>query len=150
MVDAIGELHGEDADPTIAAAADSRALPVDQAQRDRIISELGSTLFVEAGAGTGKTRALVDRVMALIASGVAMENIAAITFTEKAAAELRDRIRQRLEDQLQSPPCDKGREQAAEALNQLDASRSWNAAFVRSANPHRPSRWRRGCRRRSR
>ena len=69
----------------------------DQAARDRIGSDLDHTLFVEAGAGSGKTRALVDRVVALIGSGVAMENIAAITFTEKAGAELRHRIRDRLQ-----------------------------------------------------
>ena len=69
----------------------------DQAARDRIATDLGSTLFVEAGAGTGKTSALVNRIVALITSGVAMEHIAAITFTDRAATELRDRVRRRLE-----------------------------------------------------
>ncbi|MCY4174915.1 MAG: UvrD-helicase domain-containing protein [Acidimicrobiaceae bacterium] len=92
----------------------------DQANRETIRSDLGSTLFVEAGAGSGKTKALVDRVLALIASGVAMENIAAITFTEKAAAELRDRIRARLKSA--ETIADLGREQAAAALHQLDGA----------------------------
>ena len=93
---------------------------VDQAARDRIASDLDNTLFVEAGAGSGKTRALVDRVVALIGSGVAMENIAAITFTEKAAAELRDRIRERLrgDETRQSL----GEERAETALSQLDGA----------------------------
>jgi len=52
---------------------------------------------VEAGAGTGKTSALVDRVVALVLGGRAIERLVAITFTEKAAAELRDRIRAGLE-----------------------------------------------------
>lgn len=69
----------------------------DEAARQSIISELGATLFVEAGAGTGKTSSLVDRVVALVDAGVPMRSIAAITFTEKAAAELRDRIRRELE-----------------------------------------------------
>ncbi len=69
----------------------------DQAARDRIATDLGSTLFVEASAGTGKTSALVNRIVALITSGVAMEHIAAITFTDRAATELRDRVRRRLE-----------------------------------------------------
>ena len=92
----------------------------DQPARDRISSDLAGTLFVEAGAGSGKTRALVDRVVALIGSGVAMENIAAITFTEKAAAELRDRIRRR----LRSPEtCQKlGEERTETALLQLDGA----------------------------
>ena len=37
----------------------------DQAARDRIGTDLGTTLFVEAGAGTGKTSALVHRIVAL-------------------------------------------------------------------------------------
>ena len=92
----------------------------DQLARDRISSDLAGTLFVEAGAGSGKTRALVDRVLALLGSGIAMENIAAITFTEKAAAELRDRIRRR----LRSPETGRqlGGERAEAALLQLDGS----------------------------
>ena len=72
--------------------------PADQAVRDRIEAELGASLFVEAGAGAGKTTALVSRIVALIASGRAkVEEIAAITFTEAAAAELRERVREGLE-----------------------------------------------------
>jgi ATP-dependent helicase/nuclease subunit A len=75
--------------------------PPDQAERDRITSRLTETVFVEAGAGSGKTRALVDRIVRLIATGTAkLSETAAITFTEKAAAELRDRIRRRLDDEL--------------------------------------------------
>jgi ATP-dependent helicase/nuclease subunit A len=69
----------------------------DRATRERIGSSLGETLFVEAGAGTGKTSALVDRVVALVSGGKAIERIVAITFTERAAAELRDRVRAGLE-----------------------------------------------------
>ncbi|MCY4663276.1 MAG: UvrD-helicase domain-containing protein [Acidimicrobiaceae bacterium] len=92
----------------------------DQPARDRISSDLAGTLFVEAGAGSGKTRALVDRVVALIGSGVAMENIAAITFTEKAAAELRDRIRRRLRSAETRRKL--GEEQVETALLQLDGA----------------------------
>ncbi|MEM9203909.1 MAG: UvrD-helicase domain-containing protein [Actinomycetota bacterium] len=77
--------------------ADQR-MPVDQAHRDRIRGVRDVNQFVEAGAGSGKTRALVDRVEALVLDdAIPLEAIAAITFTEKAAAELRDRIRQRFE-----------------------------------------------------
>ena len=69
----------------------------DRRTRERIRESLGETLFVEAGAGTGKTSALVDRVVALLLGGRSIEEIAAITFTEKAAAELRDRVRAALE-----------------------------------------------------
>ena len=87
-------------------------VPHDQEQRDRITSNLDETLFVEAGAGTGKTEALVSRIVALITTGRAtISNIAAITFTELAAAELRERVRSRLLSRMEStgsPDTDKG------------------------------------------
>src|SRR5262249_57582981 len=68
--------------------------PVDAAARDEIRDVHDTTLFVEAGAGTGKTTALVDRVVALIARGRGgIRELAAITFTEAAAGGLRDPIR---------------------------------------------------------
>lgn len=73
-------------------------VPSDQEYRLHIETELNATFFVEAGAGTGKTRELVCRITNLIACGVAeIGRIAAITFTEAAAAELRDRVRAELE-----------------------------------------------------
>ena len=73
-------------------------VPQDQDIRRRIREALEENLFVEAGAGTGKTSSLVDRIVALVASGrAALDRVAAITFTESAAAELRDRIRESLE-----------------------------------------------------
>ena len=76
--------------------------PPDQAARDRITSDLDTNLFVEAGAGAGKTSSLVGRIVALVESGVAIDAIAAITFTEKAAAELRHRVRLRLTEAVES------------------------------------------------
>ncbi len=79
-------------------------IPADQEQRERITSALDETLFVEASAGTGKTTALVSRIVTLVMSGRAtVDGIAAITFTEAAAAELRDRVRRELEEQAQDP-----------------------------------------------
>lgn len=59
---------------------------------------LRHTYLVEAGAGTGKTTVLVDRLLALVRSGVDITRIVAITFTEKAAGELKVRLREKLED----------------------------------------------------
>ncbi|MEM9465461.1 MAG: UvrD-helicase domain-containing protein [Actinomycetota bacterium] len=97
-------------------------IPVDQSHRDRIRHERAANQFVEAGAGSGKTRALVDRVEALVLDDdIALEAIAAITFTEKAAAELRDRVRQRFERAAGSDdPRIAGR--ASAALLQLDGA----------------------------
>ena len=67
--------------------------PPDQASRDVIRTATAETLFVEAGAGAGKTTALVGRILTLVDEGVDIGAIAAITFTEKAAAELRHRLR---------------------------------------------------------
>ena len=74
-------------------------LAQDEEARRVVCEALGETLFVEAGAGTGKTRALVDRIVALVCSGVPIDQIAAITFTERAAAELRERVRTGLEEE---------------------------------------------------
>lgn len=68
----------------------------DDAARRAVVERLDETLFVSASAGSGKTSCLVDRFIALIEDGVAADRIAAITFTEKAAAELVDRIRAKL------------------------------------------------------
>jgi ATP-dependent helicase/nuclease subunit A len=69
----------------------------DQAARDRIESSIDETLVVEAAAGTGKTTALVGRILRVIASGVDVARIVAVTFTEKAAGELKLRVREEIE-----------------------------------------------------
>jgi len=69
----------------------------DAAARHLVTKELGQTLFVEAGAGSGKTTSLVRRIVSLAASGLPVSQIAAITFTEAAAGELRHRVRDELE-----------------------------------------------------
>jgi ATP-dependent helicase/nuclease subunit A len=69
----------------------------DSDARVRVAGDLDSNLLVMAGAGTGKTTALVGRVVGLVRAGVPMGDIAAITFTEAAAAELRQQIRQAIE-----------------------------------------------------
>ena len=66
--------------------------------RRRIREELDTTFFVEAAAGTGKTTALVGRIVALLASGRAsLGAVVALTFTDKAAGEMRLRLRSEIE-----------------------------------------------------
>ena len=105
------------------SAVDPTTLPADdQPARDRIRDDLDATLFVEAGAGTGKTTALVERIVELVATGRAqLHGIAAITFTEAAAGELRDRIRQELEQLADRDAGPRGR-RAAEAVHEIDAA----------------------------
>ena len=70
----------------------------DRAARDRIVNDLDTTLVIEAAAGTGKTTALVSRIVAVIASGRAtLDRIVAVTFTEKAAGEFKLRLREEIE-----------------------------------------------------
>ena len=71
--------------------------PVDALERRAVRERLDRCLCVEAAAGTGKTTLLVDRIVGLLACGVRPSHIAAITFTEMAAAELKQRLRARLE-----------------------------------------------------
>jgi exodeoxyribonuclease-5 len=71
--------------------------PVDLRERDtaarrRALTDLDSTLMVEAGAGSGKTSVLAGRIVMLMAAGTAPAEIAAITFTEAAASELSQRV----------------------------------------------------------
>lgn len=98
--------------------------PSDQHARDAIVERLDENMVVEAGAGTGKTTSLVDRVVALITTGRAsMGGIAAITFTEAAAAELRSRIGETLERVGSNPNREQAeRERCVRAVGDLDQS----------------------------
>ena len=97
--------------------------PPDQPARARIGTDLSSTLVVDAGAGSGKTSALVGRVLALVTTGtVELARIAAITFTEKAAAELGDRIRRQLEGYVVAHPGTVEEVRCRTALEQLDGA----------------------------
>jgi ATP-dependent exoDNAse (exonuclease V) beta subunit len=69
------------------------------AEQRAAIERRGQATLLDAGAGSGKTSVLVERfVRAVLEDGVAGDRILAITFTEKAAAELRERVRRRLRE----------------------------------------------------
>jgi ATP-dependent helicase/nuclease subunit A len=82
MSDGQQRLDFDAGDPLERRDADARLLAVDPRRN----------VALEASAGTGKTRVLVDRYVGLLAAGVKPRNILAITFTRKAAAEMRQRI----------------------------------------------------------
>ena len=115
---------GTDADAEEGARMIQHQQPADQQHRDRIQHSLEESLFVEAGAGTGKTTALVDRIVNLIASGAgAMAGLAAITFTEAAAAELRDRVRRDLECAAEEESLDEDKRfRCRQAVLEMDAA----------------------------
>jgi len=79
----------------------------DQQAREAIASDLDSTFVVEAAAGTGKTTELVKRIVRVLATGkAAVADLVAVTFTEKAAGELKFRLRQALEQQTSAGDLD--------------------------------------------
>lgn len=102
----------------------------DRTARDEIIRERSRNVIVEAGAGTGKTRTLVDRFLELIAPAdpsanpLRLSRMAAITFTRKAAGELQLRVRQALLERLDKTPSsdDRRRGLLATALGEVDIS----------------------------
>ncbi len=72
-------------------------------ERDSILDDLDVNILVEAAAGTGKTTSLIGRMMNLIREGkCTAEGMAAVTFTRKAAAEMRSRFQVELEKTLRS------------------------------------------------
>ena len=72
--------------------------PPDDKIRTAIQNEKTKNVTVQASAGTGKTTLMVDRVLALIENGIPIEELVVVTFTNAAAAELRSRIREKLEN----------------------------------------------------
>ncbi len=97
----------------------------DQLVRDRIRDDLEVTLVIEAAAGTGKTTALVNRIVSVIGSGRGeLARIVAVTFTEKAAGELKLRLRAEIERARQSTETlSEGRARFDLALKQLEEAR---------------------------
>ncbi len=71
-------------------------------EQRQAIEELDVNVAVSAGAGAGKTRVLVERYLNIIVQGKAScEEIIAITFTKKAAKEMRERIREEVTKKLE-------------------------------------------------
>ena len=93
----------------LSALADARPGPLPDAAAREFAVNPAENVVLEASAGTGKTRVLVERYVNLLRAGVEPENILAITFTRKAAAEMRQRIVERLKE--------------ASRMSQLDAAR---------------------------
>ena len=103
---------------------------VDSDARERIRGSLDETMVVEAAAGTGKTSELVERLVAVLAEGRgSVQTVVAVTFTEKAAGELKLRLRAELE---------RARQLADGRLGAAGQSGRGRRAPGRSAPQHHP------------
>ena len=71
-------------------------LEIDTLSRNKIVSDINTNFFVEAGAGSGKTTMLVNRMVAMVENGININKICAITFTKAAANEFYDRFQKLL------------------------------------------------------
>ena len=95
--------------------------PSDNLAQQCVVSDFQTTFLLEAGAGTGKTQLLLSRLLALLRTGRSpLSRIAVITFTEKAAAELRTRLRTTVESALQTSLPEAERTALQSVLPQLD------------------------------
>jgi ATP-dependent exoDNAse (exonuclease V) beta subunit len=93
----------------------------DQADRLLVEEGLDETVVVEAAAGTGKTTELVVRILNVLASGRArIDEIVAVTFTEKAAGELKLRIRKELESLRQRSATPEIQARLTDAIQRLE------------------------------
>ncbi|MBK8129244.1 MAG: UvrD-helicase domain-containing protein [bacterium] len=79
-----------------------QAYPLSDSQRRAALAR-DCDVAVTAGAGTGKTRTLVARYLTLLADGLPLRRIVAITFTRKAAREMRNRVRREIAAYLNQP-----------------------------------------------
>ena len=93
----------------------------DQEDRDRAVHDLSESYVIEAAAGTGKTTVLVSRILNLIREGEAnLEEIVAITFTEKAVGELKIKLREKLEEAVLTASPSAQQDRLTQALSALE------------------------------
>src|SRR5262249_44547312 len=122
-----GVAHGSqpqtaDRASTVAPGVAMTELP-DSAARHRILTDFRTTFVVEAAAGTGKTTVLIGRIVALIREGVGtLDRIIAVTFTEKAAGEMKLRLRSEIERAGQEATVEE-RKRLERALSELELAR---------------------------
>lgn len=115
-------------------SSDLNHVEIDSISRRRIVSEINQNFFVEAGAGSGKTTMLVNRMVAMVEAGIDISKICAITFTKAAAGEFYNRFQKLLSERAnpdyiwkdtghdgQLPaPTEESRRHCQEALKNID------------------------------
>ncbi len=119
------------------AASRESQMSHDETTQRAVLSDFQTTFLLEAGAGTGKTQMLLQRLLALLRTRhSSLDRIAVITFTDKAATELRTRLRAEIESVLESPLAEAERDALQTALRQLDRAvvttvHAFSAALLR-------------------
>lgn len=102
--------------------------PIDSIIRNQIVSDIKDSHFISAGAGAGKSTSIVSRIVNVICNEdsdkrLPINQIVAVTFTEKAAKELRHKLRSKLEKvQLDQDSLETSRALAQKALHELDSA----------------------------
>jgi ATP-dependent helicase/nuclease subunit A len=111
--------------------------PIDTAQREQAL-DIQQSFIVQAPAGSGKTEVLIQRYLALLSQSAEPEAVLAITFTRKAAAEMRNRVLDSLRLAASCPPSPpenvpEKRWQLAQQLHHWDQQQAWHLL----TNPNR-------------
>ena len=96
----------------------------DTLSRQKIVENIASNFFVEAGAGSGKTTILVKRMVAMVEQGLDVSKICAITFTKAAAGEFYDRFQKALVRRSTAPTLDNFVPTPGELGNPTDLTRN--------------------------
>ena len=110
------------------------SLKMDTDARNKIVSDIDKSFFVEAGAGSGKTTMLVNRMVAMVEAGIDIDKICAITFTKAAAGEFYERFQNLLIERSRTnyewkdeghagqlpEPTKESRDKCKEALENID------------------------------
>jgi ATP-dependent exoDNAse (exonuclease V) beta subunit len=114
----------------------SNGVPSDDVQRQRAIDPTRS-FVVQAPAGSGKTELLIQRYLCLLGIVDEPEEIVAITFTRKAAAEMRARVIKALREATCGAPCDSAHQQRTRELAGRALERDRARAWAVDENPGR-------------
>lgn len=86
-------------------------------EQQSAIDARNNTLLVSAAAGSGKTAVLVERIVGLVRDGFRLDRMLIVTFTRAAAAEMRQRLNQRIAKEAMNDP-----ESMGDALDQLESA----------------------------
>jgi len=92
----------------------------DQLAREKITKDVSHNYFVEAGAGSGKTHSLVERMVTMVESGIDIRSICAITFTKAAAGEFYARFYRRLNERLSESSDHEAKRNLENAIENID------------------------------